>query len=199
VLLFGGRPVAGFGLDAVAPTTFLQAGVDLQNQVLLVVGAGDAYYTENLATFDEDYSDAVLAYQAAGQAGATSLGPEIDSAGAPTVTKPLTKQAWTINGQLQAISKSGLPVGTTPVYWNKTDADAAKILISKMVGLYTAAILNGSIAVKQPVPSPTAAPVASPAATSGPSALPVIALGTAVAAVAAVMITRSSSWRRSHG
>ena len=188
----GDRWVVGFGLDAAA-STFVQAGADLQNQVLLVVNAGDIYYTADLAAFYLDYSDAVLAYQAAGQAGATSLGPEIDSAGAPTVTKPLTTQAWTLNGQLQALPKSGSAAGTTPAYWNQADANTAKTLISKMVGLYTAAILNGSIAVKAPVPSPTPVPVTPPASASGPSALPVIALGAAVAAVATVMIVRGGN------
>jgi len=198
VLRFGGRPAVGFGLSASA-STFAQTNVDLQNQVVAVVGAGDSYYAANLQAFYQDYTDATEAYQAAGQAGATSLGPEIDASGAPTVTKPLTGQAWALNSQLATLSKSG-PIDTknnvTRPYFTQADADKAKALVTQMVSLYDQAITKGSAGVGQPtatvVVPPTPAPIA-----QAPSFLPVVALGAVVAAVATVVVVRSPS-RRSH-
>ena len=75
-------------LGAAVSGPYAQASTDLQNQVAGPVGAGDTYLAEG------DYPSAVQAYQAAGQAGATSVGPEIDEVGAPNVTQPYTQQAW---------------------------------------------------------------------------------------------------------
>jgi hypothetical protein len=202
VLRFGGRSVVGFGLSASA-STFAQANVDLQNQIVAVVGAGNTYFDENVATFDLDFTDATEAYQAAGQAGATSLGPEIDASGAPTVTKPLTGQAWTLNAQLAALQKSGAVDAKNNVkttYFTQTDALKAKALVTQMVGLYDQAIAKGSAAIGQPQTATANASVTPPLpapTAQAPSFLPVVALGAVVAAVATVLVTRSP--RRSHG
>jgi beta-glucanase (GH16 family) len=179
MLRLRGSPVRGFALaDASA---FARAQQDLDNQVLLVVGAGDAYYNAHKAAATIDYSDAVASYQAAGQAGATSVGPEIDGAGAAGVTQPLTHQAWVLNGQLAALTKSGQPSGSAIVYYTQTDADRARALVVQMAALYQQAITAGSSA-------------SSPSTTSSSSSAPWIAIGIATALAAAVVV----STRRSH-
>ena len=208
MLVRAGRVVPGFALGAssyalsASPTTFAQASIDLQNQVVAVVNAADVYYGENVQNLYLDFSDATLAYQAAGQAGATSLGPEIDAAGAPTVTQPFTKKAWTLNGQLASLPKSGLPDPKNDVaspYFTRADADRAKVLVTQMVDLYDQAIKQGSATVS-PAPGPVVVPPATPATPTSQAAsnlLPVVAVGAALAVVAAAyVVTRSH--RRSH-
>jgi len=199
VLSRGGHPVIGFGLASAS--TFAQAETDLQNQVIAVIAAGDVYYRENVANFYLDFSDATLAYQAAGQAGATSIGPEIDAVGV-ALTPPIVQQALTLNDSLQALPKTGLPDSENKLaaYHNQADADKAKTLVSQMVALYNQAISEGSAALRQPVstnvpqPSPSPTPVPTP-----PSVWPVLALGAVVAAVAVVAVNRSGTKRRKHG
>lgn len=138
-----GRPFSMLGLgDALAVTTvtagpgpYGQAAADLQNEVISVIGAGDVYAKGG------DRAGAIQAYMAAGQAGATSVGPEIDLAGAANVTGPLTQQAWTVNGTLQtqgaaARAKTGGP----------TDGDVAtaRAQVVQMAILYEQAIGAGS-------------------------------------------------------
>ena len=212
MLLHGGRPVPGFALGAGA--TFAQAATDLQNEVVLVVqSAGDSYYSANVKNLVLDFSDATEAYQAAGQAGATSVGPEIDSVGAPSVTKPLTQQAWVVNGQLATLPKSGLPDPKNDVsapYYNQSDADEAKSLVSQMIDLYYQAINAGSAALKQPSPlkpSPSKprpspkpgppTPVPPPAQAASSNFWPVVAVGVAAAAVTFVVAKSKLKMRRS--
>jgi|SRR5579883_299281 len=204
MLFRGGRQVVGFesaalvrhGLGAASTSTFDHAQLDLQNQVEAVVQAGDTYYQAHVAGYELDYTDAVLAYQAAGQAGATNVGPEIDASGAPTVTKPLTQQAWTLNGQLAQVPRSGAASpsqGFPSAYFTKADADKAKAIVTQMVTLYNQAISKGSASIGQstaPVLPPTPTPIP-----STPSALPMVALGVTAAAVATVVITRTGHKR----
>ncbi|HTQ47939.1 MAG TPA: hypothetical protein VMI75_34515 [Polyangiaceae bacterium] len=181
-------------MAAPAATTFAQAQADLQNQVVLVVQAGDTYYGESQSNYYLDYTDAVLAYQAAGQAGATSLGPEIDAAGAASITSPLTHQAWALNAQLAAITKSGpanASNGLPSAYFTKADADKAKALVTQMVSLYDQAISQGSSSTGHPI-SPPSVPATPAPVVEAPSFLPVLAFGTVVAAIATVVITRST-------
>jgi hypothetical protein len=70
-------------------------------------------------------------YQSAGQVGADSVGPQIDAAGAPDVTQPLTLAAWGKNGELAAA----------------TDAGAAQGIAKQMLVLYQQAITNGMAAL----------------------------------------------------
>ena len=125
----------------VSTAPFEQAATDLNNQVIAVVTAGDTY--ANAAT--PDLAQALSSYKAAGQAGATAVGPEIDLAGAWWVTQPLTHQAWVSNGDLQAITATdAASVGT------------AKIYITNMVALWQQAINDGTVALlegkQQPSP-----------------------------------------------
>jgi hypothetical protein len=179
VLQLRGRSVPGFALGA---STFVQAATDLQNQVTLAVAAGDAYYLSDATGFRLDFSDATQAYQAAGQAGASSVGPEIDGAGASSTTSPLTQQAWALNGQLAALQPSGQPDPTNGVnapYFNHADADRARGLVVSMIALYTQAIAAGAAASGQPVPPPpgpqpspsppSPSPSPAPASSSGAS------------------------------
>jgi hypothetical protein len=118
------------GAATVITTTgpYAQATVDLQNEVIAAAGAGDTYYGQN------DFKGAVTAYQAAGNAGATSVGPEIDLAGQPTVTQPYTQQAWTMNAALAAVNSS------SP---SEADALTAQSYIRQMIVLYEQAITAG--------------------------------------------------------
>lgn len=61
------------------------------------ITAGDTYLAAG------EYSSAVTAYQAAGNAGVTVLGPEIDTQ-TNGLSKALTQQAWAINGNLAAVT-----------------------------------------------------------------------------------------------
>jgi len=116
----------------VAP--FEQASTDLQNQVIAVVAAGDTYANASPA----NPTQALSSYKAAGQAGATSVGPEIDLAGASWVTQPLTHQAWVSNGDLQAITAT-----------DATSLATAKTYITNMVALWQQAINDGTTAALQ--------------------------------------------------
>lgn len=173
----GGRPAFGFGLGAAATGSFAAAETELDQQVVAVVtDAGDVYYAADRDSFLLDFSDAVAAYQAAGQAGAQSVGPAIDAAGAAAVTQPLTQQAWQLNVQLSAIAKSGAIDPTNGVnapYYTQANADAARQLVTQMVTLYTQAISQGAAAAGQPSPSSPAAPSSSlPQTPSGAASAP---------------------------
>lgn len=111
-------------------TDYSTASTDLANQFTLVVTAGDTY----LAATPPEYDAAVSAYQAAGEAGATSVGPAIDSVGSP-FTKPLTHQAWLINASLAAV-----PGGASATLENARQAQA---YAKQMGALYTQAIALG--------------------------------------------------------
>ena len=105
---------------------YAQASTDLQNQMLLPLEAGDLYYDAT------EFSNAVQSYRAAGQAGATSIGPEIDLAGAANVTQPLTQAAWKLNAQLASVSGS-----------DQASADQARAFATQMLSLYQQAIAAG--------------------------------------------------------
>jgi hypothetical protein len=157
MLRLGGRSVPGFSLGAAS--SYAKASADLQAQVSdVVVKAGDAYYQADQKAFLLDYSDATKAYQAAGQAGASNVGPEIDAGGASSSTQPLTQQAWTLNGQLAQLVPSGAPDpsnGLTTAYYTQADADRARSLVVQMIDLYQQAIVAGSESSGQPVPQPS--------------------------------------------
>ncbi len=78
-----------------------------------------------------NFTAAVAAYQTAGQAGAVTLGPEID-ASTNGASQPLTLQAWGINGTLATLPADG----TT----TQTDAQTAQGLATQMQALYNQAI-----------------------------------------------------------
>jgi hypothetical protein len=83
-----------------------------------------------------EYNSAVDAYKAAGNAGATIIGPEIDGLGAPTVSQPYTQAAWTLNGQLAAINSTS----STGIAATAVDANSAATIAGNMDGQYKAAL-----------------------------------------------------------
>ena len=124
-----GPPYLGVAL---ASTPYDQSSADLQNQVVLASQAGDTYVASN------EFNNAIQAYQAAGNAGATSVGPEIDLAGAPAVTQPLTQQAWTLNAALAAVDATSTNTATAA-----SNAALAQGYIRQMIALYQQAIAAG--------------------------------------------------------
>jgi hypothetical protein len=139
-------PAGTVPAPALTVDPYALAATDLANQVVAVISAGDTY----MAATPPEYSAAVSAYQAAGQAGATSVGPEIDLAGYPLVTKPLTQQAWYMNRALAlAVPASAVAL----------DAQSAQSTAKQMAALYTQAIAAGRIAAASP-PLPQNRPAA---------------------------------------
>jgi hypothetical protein len=126
-----------------------QALTDLQNQVQTPIKAGDVYLGQN------DYAGALTAYQAAGQVGATNVGPEIDLVGAAAYTQPWTQKAWVANGTLAAL---GPVLNTDPNA--KSIATQAQTLVKGMLANYVSAIQAGQTSFNQgnPGPVPTPAP-----------------------------------------
>lgn len=108
-----------------AAYTFNQASTDLQNQVAAVITAADTYLQGG------EIANAIQAYQAAGQAGATGVGPEIDLAGRPETTQAWTHWAWQLNAALAAIPSTST---------SQTDATTAQNLAKQMLTLYEDAI-----------------------------------------------------------
>ncbi len=98
-----------------------------------------------------EWDNAVEAYKAAGNAGATQVGPGID-ARTHGVSGPQTHQAWILNGELANVNSG--PSNGTPA--TQTDANNAAGLFSQMYNIYQAA--NKAI---------TSDPSASPSAKSG--------------------------------
>lgn len=86
------------------------------------LAAGDTYLAAG------EYGSAVTAYQAAGNAGVTVLGPEIDTQ-TGGLSKALTQQAWAINGNLAAVT------GT-----DASAAQSAQGFARQMQNLYTQGI-----------------------------------------------------------
>ena len=154
IVTLGGLPLgrvnaSRVGVGAVSPAgaaaRFAHSVADLA-ALQSSVFAGDMYLQGG------EFGSAVGAYQAAGQAGVTTVGPEIDLAGAPNTTQPITQQAWTINGQLAAIGAS------SPVL---ADATRAQGFAKQMLELYQQAIAAGTVALSKgadPAPGPTSAP-----------------------------------------
>ena len=85
----------GLGAAAPMPAALAQAQTDLQNQVIAVIQAGDTYLQAG------ETAQALATYKAAGAAGATGVGPEIDLAGYAAASQPFTQHAWRINASLQ--------------------------------------------------------------------------------------------------
>ena len=98
---------------------------DLQS-LAAVIASGD----QSLAA--GQYATAVVFYQAAGASGANVVGPEIDgqTGGA---SKPLTQQAWAINGNLAAVNNVD---GSA----TQADAESAQGFVRQMQNLYTQAL-----------------------------------------------------------
>jgi hypothetical protein len=117
---------------------------------------GDA--AADLSTFDSQvaaadsalsagqFGQAVSMYQAAGQLGATTIGPELDTQ-TGGASQPVTQQAWGINTQLATIPSDLSTAG-------QGDAQNAQGLVRQMRALYAQA---SSIA---PTPAPSPAPAA---------------------------------------
>ena len=116
--------------------TYDQASTDLQNQVAAVITAGDSYLAAG------EVANAISSYQAAGNAGATVVGPEIDLAGQPNLTQGWTQWAWALNGQLAAISATST---------STTDGTNAQNIAKQMLTIYQDAIgvATGSNSVLQ--------------------------------------------------
>jgi hypothetical protein len=145
----------GFGAPAPATTAYAQSNTDL-TAMTNSVSAADTYLAAG------EYSNAVTAYQAAGDSGAQVIGPEIDLAGAPNVTQPITQQAWQINGQLALIPATGA---------TQASATQAQTYAKQMLALYQQAITAGNGAASSNTPG------------GGPSGGPQTSTGTATAIV----------------
>lgn len=129
--------ISHVALGATAITPYDQAATDLQNEVVAAAGAGDTYLGQG------DFKGAVTAYQAAGNAGATSVGPEIDLVGAASVTQPSTQKAWTLNAALAAVNAAAP---------SQADATLAQGYIRQMIALYQQAISDGRKAMSSITP-----------------------------------------------
>lgn len=94
-------------------------------------GAFDADISQgDSALASGDFTGAVTAYQGAGNFGAQTLGPEIDTQ-TGGASQPLTQQAWGINSTLAGINPQGA---------NQDDATTAQGLVTQMKALYEQAI-----------------------------------------------------------
>jgi hypothetical protein len=130
---FLGAPPSGAPVPSTVEVSgaYQQASTDLQNQMALVIQAGDVHYGAS------DWEAAIASYQAAGMAGATSDGPEIDLVGAANVTQPYTQQAWALNSQLAELSPTG----------GQESANAARSYVTQMLNLYQTAMAQGQAAL----------------------------------------------------
>jgi hypothetical protein len=108
----------------------VQSGADLVTLVAGPIGAGDALLVSG-PTLSDVYRQAIVQYQAAGAAGVSKVGPEIDSAGVPSITTPYTQLAWALNSPLQGVPQSD----------SHADAVNAQNLAKQMLDLYQAAII----------------------------------------------------------
>lgn len=125
-------PTRYVGAVPASQTLYAQAAADLTNQVMTVIQAGDTYRSAG------QWRDAIHSYQAAGMAGATGVGPEIDLVGAANATQPFTQKAWDLNQNLNA----GVTIQPT-----ESNVAYARNLVSQMVGYYVAAIQAGQAAL----------------------------------------------------
>jgi hypothetical protein len=123
---------------AIPASSFAQASSDL-GTMIATIQAGD------LAVQSGQYAYAIQVYKAAGNVGATIVGPDIDLAGAPNTTQPITQQAWVLNGQLAA-----LPTTNTAAA-----AAAASAAVRQMVAYYQQAIVAAETQGNAPSPGPT--------------------------------------------
>jgi hypothetical protein len=128
---------------------------DLATSMGTVVAQGDFSFTAG------DYQAAMQSYKNAGAYGAQTLGPEIDAAGAPNVTQPLTQEAWTLNdSQLAHID---------PTTNDQNLAQMAQSTAHSMVALYQRAIAAGIAALGQPQPPAPPQPPPQPPAPPQPA------------------------------
>lgn len=169
-----GADIVTLGFVGAVTSAFSQAQSDLDSQVTENISEGDTFLASS------NYESAIASYQKAGQAGATVVGPEIDLAGAPAVTQPLTHQAWVTNGDLAAIP--GASAATLE------NADLAQTYAKNNAALYQQAINDGSAAVTLPNAG------AKPASGPGQAVLWVLGLGTLAGVV--IAMKRPSKKRR---
>lgn len=132
---------------AAPASSFDKASTDLANQFTVVVAAGDTYMNAS----PPEFAAALSAYQAAGQAGVSNVGPEIDLSGASAVTQTYTQQAWALNKQLAALTVD--------------DIASAQNVARKMGDLYAQAIAAGQAALAK---GPAASGIV-PAVDGGPT------------------------------
>jgi hypothetical protein len=127
-----GAAAAGAAVGGTVGATdpYGQASADLQTLVQAQLTVGDTANTAGT------YPAAITAYVAAGNSGATVVGPEIDLAGYPNVTQPWTQAAWQLNTALAAI-------GAQTTTATATDATSAQTLAYNMLTLYQGAIAAG--------------------------------------------------------
>jgi hypothetical protein len=144
----GRLPPVGLGATTALPSftaptsgAYEQAATDLQNQMIAVIQAGDSYYGAG------EYQQAISSYQAAGNAGATGIGPEIDLGPAPNLTQPLTQKAWLLNSALAAVPTTSNA---------SSDADNASQLVVQMATYYEQAITTGNAAASAGTSDPIA-------------------------------------------
>jgi hypothetical protein len=120
-------------LGAVSSPDYTQSLVDI-NAMALALQNGDTM----LLGPTPSYTGALTTYQNAGLTGATTIGPEIDAAGLPSVTQAYTQQAWRLNGQLAALTGSDL-----------TTAQTAQNYAKSMLGLYQGAVASAKATLSQ--------------------------------------------------
>jgi hypothetical protein len=120
------------------PPSWELSAVDLNNKVGALIAQGDAWAATPNATV-QDFVSAVYAYQQAGAAGATDVGPEIDDSGNANVTRPYTQRAWTLNAALAAVN------GSTS---SQADVDLAAQYAKQMYADYQTAIALGGSGLK---------------------------------------------------
>lgn len=132
----GSRPVIGFALGAGDP--YALAALDLAD-LKNAVQQGD-----DLAA-GGDYAGAIRTFQTAGVNAVTTLGPEIDTAGALAATQPHTQRALMLAGPLASVEPN------TPT---AADATFARQTIGSMLDDYLAAIQDGRAAQKVSAPKP---------------------------------------------
>ena len=121
-------------LGAPAATTvtvdpFIQSANDLAT-MNTVIAAGDSGISGS------NWQGAVASYQAAGNQGATVIGPEVvgASSAASGITGPIVQQAVSLNSTLQALNNSTS---------TSTDATTAQGIVKQMAALYAQAIDAG--------------------------------------------------------
>ena len=138
------------------------------NAMAATAWAGDTYAAAG------ELAQAVGSYQAAGAAGATVVGPQIDLSGAPNTTQPMTQQAWTLNAALAAVNAA------TPA---AADVQTAAGYAQQMLALYQQAIASGQTSVvRKSDPSP------GPATSSGKAVAIAVGVGAAVGIAAALYL-----------
>jgi len=168
------NPQLGFGaITTLDP--YAQSTADLSEKVQAQATSGDSSLSSS------QYAAAITSYIAAGNAGATAVGPEIDLAGYPNLTQPWTQGAWQINAQLAALA------GKT----DQASAQTAQTYVYTMISQYQGAIAAGQTASRLGRPSTVGAP-----AMVGTAPVIVGVLATGAAAGVAWALLRPKKARR---